>query len=98
MKVNRRKGGTQVLVHRFPADAVVAREDGFRDSIGCPLDQLGRPFRCLFPPFVGAALLAMPSRCRSLIRERSNSAKAPITESMRLAMGESSPVKTGLSL
>jgi hypothetical protein len=29
----------------------------------------------------------MPSRWLSLIRERSNSAKAPITESMRLAMG-----------
>ena len=48
-----------VLVHRFPADAVVAGEDGFGDSVRCPLYQFGRAFRCegLFPPFVGAALL-----------------------------------------
>jgi hypothetical protein len=40
----------------------------------------------------------MPSRWLSLIRERSNSAKAPMTEGMKLAVGESSPVTTRLSL
>ena len=41
----------------FPADAVVVGEDGFGDSAGGPLYQLGRPFRRerLFPTFVGAA-------------------------------------------
>ena len=39
-----------------------------------------------------AFLLAFPDR------ERSNSAKAPMTESIRFAMGESSPVKTRCSL
>ena len=37
----------------------------------------------------------MPSRWRSRISARSNSAKAPITESSRVAIGESSPVKVG---
>src|SRR3546814_9044417 len=39
----------------------------------------------------------MPSRCRSRIRARSNSANAPMTESIRLAIGESSPEKARLS-
>jgi hypothetical protein len=33
----------QVLVDRFPADAVVGGEDGFEDSSRCPLDQLPDP-------------------------------------------------------
>ncbi len=38
-----------------------------------------------------------PSSCRSRINDRSNSANAPITESIRYAIGESSPVKAKLS-
>jgi hypothetical protein len=41
---------------------------------------------------------AIPSRWRSRINARSNSAKAPITESNKLAIGESSPVKCNPSL
>ena len=45
-KVSGQLGLAQVLVDRSSADAVAAGEDGFRDSIRCPLDQLGRPLRC----------------------------------------------------
>ena len=40
----------------------------------------------------------MPSRCRSRIKARSNSAKTPKTDSSRVASGESSPVKVSCSL
>jgi hypothetical protein len=45
-------GLTKVLVHRFPAYAVVGREDGLGNSAGGPLHQLGRLFRreALFRP------------------------------------------------
>src|SRR6478736_4354847 len=39
----------------------------------------------------------MPSRCLSSSRARSNSAKAPITESSRVAIAVSSPVKVSCS-
>lgn len=49
----------QVLVHRFPADAVVTGENDFRYATAGALDQFGRSFRCqgLFPSLAGAALL-----------------------------------------
>lgn len=82
-------GVAQVLVYGLPADAVVTGEEGFRDTVAGARDQFGFPFRCegLFAPFVGAALLSKGDafRWRSLMRERSNSGKAPIMESMRLA-------------
>ena len=40
---------------------------------------------------------AMPSLCRSRIKARSNSANAPMIDSMRFAMGESSPVNVRFS-
>ena len=40
---------------------------------------------------------AIPSRCRSRIRACSNSAKASLTDSMRFAAGESSPVNVRFS-
>ncbi|MDQ0618181.1 hypothetical protein QFZ33_002205 [Arthrobacter globiformis] len=95
-------GLAQVLIHRFLADAGVSGEDGFGDAIGGPLDRLGRPFRRegLFPPFVDAALLGQGDAFPLPLPNQGafDSAKAPMTESIRLAMGESSPVKTRLSL
>ena len=41
---------------------------------------------------------AIPSRCRSRMRVRSNSATAPMTDNMSGATGASSPVKTRCSL
>lgn len=49
----------KVRVYSLPAYAVLAGEDGFRTSVGCPLDQLSRHIRWerLLPPLVSAALL-----------------------------------------
>jgi hypothetical protein len=95
-----RKGGeAQVLVHRFSADAVIAGQDGFRNAAGGPLRQLGCPFRRenLLPPFVGAALLGQGDAfALSLPYEGPfEFSESPMTESMRFAMGESSPVRAG---
>lgn len=84
-------GVAQVLVDRLPADPVIAGKDDFRNAAAGPLDELACLFRCecLSRPLCAPRCLAraMPSRWRSLMRERSNSAKAPMTECMRLARG-----------
>ena len=73
-------GVAQILVDGLPADPVFTGEDIHWNTAARALDEFGRPFRGegLFPPLVGAALLAkaMPSFWQPLMRERSNSAKA----------------------
>ena len=54
----------EVLVHRFPANAVIAGEDGFRDTVSGALDQFGCPFRgvrVFFRPL--QRRVAWPGRC-----------------------------------
>ena len=92
----------QVLVDGLPADPVVPGKDGFRNTVAGALNQLGRPFRreSLFPAFVCAALLGQGDAFPLAFPDEGafEFGEGTMTESMRLAMGESSPVKTRLSL
>lgn len=87
----------------FPADAEVAGQDRFRGTGRGPLDQLGDLFlvQRRFPAPVGGRVVAaraMPSRCLSRSKARSNSANAPVTDSSRVAIGVSSPGEDELLL
>jgi hypothetical protein len=90
---------SQVLVQGFAADAEVTGQLAFcsppRHAVS--VRQSVHRQRFLAAP-VGSALLGQrdASRCRSRIKARSNSAKAPMTDSIRFAIGESSPVKVRL--
>lgn len=90
------------MVQRGPAHPVAARHHCLWQAgrrIGANRRQLvGREFRgaAFFVLSLGFAS-AVPSRCRSRIRTRSNSAKAPITDRSSVAMGESSPENVGCS-
>jgi hypothetical protein len=45
-----------------------------------------------------SVLVALTEHLEEKVGARSNSAKAPVTDSIRLAIGESSPLKTRCSL
>lgn len=93
---------TEVLADGFPVDSVVTCKDDFRDAIAGGVDEFGRPLRCerLLPALVDAALLgqgnafalAFPAQGPLEVGEGTHDG------SIRFAMGESSPVKTGCSL
>jgi hypothetical protein len=77
-------------VNSLAADPVVTGKDGSRNTAAGTLDALRGPFRCdgLLPPFVGAALLGQGEAfpLASLMRQRSDPAKAPMMESMRFRL------------
>ena len=94
--------GAQVLVDRLATDAELAGQCGFGGAelalwTNCEtcasLKDLLRPRYA--PRFLARS---MPSRWRSRIKARSNSAKAPITDRRSVAIAVSSPVKVSCSL
>lgn len=80
-----------ILVQSYSADAVVASDDGFGETTGRTLHQLGCPFRreSLLTPAVGASLLGQGHAFPLPFPDQGpfNAPKATMTDSMRLAMG-----------
>ena len=93
---------SQVLIQGFATDSEFTSQLGLLLASLDTLAQFGNTLRRqgFLPATVGPALLgerdalALPLG----IKARSNSANAPITDSIRFAIGESSPVKVKCSL
>ena len=75
----------EVLVDGLPADPVVTGKKCFSNTGVGALNEFGRPVRCdgLLPSFVGSALLGQGDAFAPALpdEQRSNSAKAPMTDS-----------------